>query len=255
MTELTVTGRSAVADEHELAVSVRDLHVEYRVFEDRLPSMQRAVQRGQRSRDATLVHALDGVTFDVAVGEAVGIVGPNGSGKSTLLRAVAGLESKSAGLVLVRGDARLLSVGATLKPRLSGYRNVMLGGLAMGLRRSEIQSRLGEVAEFSGLGPALGRPMQTYSSGMRARLAFSIATLTTPEVLLIDEALAVGDREFREKSLARINEIRDGAGTVIMVTHNLDEIRRTCSRAIWLEEGHIVADGTVADVLERYTAR
>ncbi len=112
-----------------------------------------------------------------------------------------------------------------------------------------------EIVEFSGLGDAMGRPMNTYSSGMRARLAFSIATLRVPDILLIDEALAVGDKEFRQKSLERIREIQTAAGTVIMVTHNLNEIRETCSRAIWLDDGVLVANGGVADVLARYETR
>ena len=189
------------------------------------------------------------------MGEAVGIIGANGSGKSTLLRAIAGLQSLESGSIRVRGEVGLLGVGAALKPKVSGYRNVFLGGLAMGLSRDEIDSRMEEIVEFSGLGDAMARPMNTYSSGMRARLAFSIATLRTPDILLIDEALAVGDKNFREKSLQRIREIQAAAGTVIMVTHNLNEIRETCSRAIWLEEGALQADGPADDVLEQYEAR
>ena len=157
-------------------------------------------------------------------------------------------------MIYVRGDAQLLGVGAALKPTLSGYRNVLLGGLAMGLQRDEIMAQMDEVIAFSGLGDAMGRPMNTYSSGMRARLAFSIATLRVPDVLLIDEALAVGDKEFRTRSLQRIRDIRDQAGTVIMVTHNLNEIRQTCSRAIWLNQGVLVADGPVETILDQYTS-
>lgn len=234
------------------SVSVRSLDIKYKVYEDQIFSARELVGRGFRSRKATIVHAVKDLTVDFMVGEAVGIVGSNGSGKSTLLRAIAGLQTPAGGQVLVRGEPHLLGVGAALKPLLSGYRNVMLGGLAMGLTREQVEAQLDNVRDFSGLGDAMARPMNTYSSGMRARLAFSIATLRIPEVLLIDEALAVGDQSFRAKSLDRINEIREEASTVVMVTHNLNEIRQTCTRALWLDEGTLVADGTVDDVLAAY---
>ena len=234
-------------DAGELTVSVRDLHVRFRVYEDR-------DRRGMRlrSRSSTEVHAVRGVSLDVRRGEAIGLVGSNGSGKSTLLRSIAGLQAKESGTVLVRGDASLLGVGASLKRELSGYRNVMLGGLAMGLSRAEVASAMPDLVEFTGLGEAMARPMKTYSSGMRARLAFSIATLRIPDILLVDEALAVGDRKFKSRSLDRINQIRDDSGTVILVTHNLNEIRKTCRRVVWLESGEIVMDGSVDEVLDTY---
>lgn len=252
MTEVAVT---TAADESHLAVAIDALNVDYRVYEDRPGGLREVLVRGPRTRAWTNVQAVRDVTLRIRIGESVGVVGPNGSGKSTLLRTIAGLQARTTGLVRVRGRARLLGVNAMLKPRLSGYRNVVLGGLAMGLPRREIEQRLDEVAEFSGLGDAMGRPLETYSSGMRARLTFSIATLTTPEVLLIDEALAVGDKEFRAKSLDRLNQIREEAGTLIMVTHNLGEIRSTCGRVIWFEDGRIRADGTTEDVLDAYEKR
>jgi teichoic acid transport system ATP-binding protein len=198
------------------------------------------------------VHAVKSLSLDVPAGQAVGIVGSNGSGKSTLLRAIAGLQSLENGTIFIRGNAQLLGVGAALKPTLSGYRNVMLGGLAMGMTYDDISAEMDAVVEFSGVGDAMGRPMNTYSSGMRARLAFSIATLRIPDILLIDEALAVGDKDFRERSLERIRAIRDQAGTVIMVTHNLNEIRQTCDRAVWLDAGHLRHDGSVDETLDAY---
>ena len=239
---------------HIVSVSVRDLDIRYKVYEDQVFSARELVSRGFRSRKSTIIHAVKHMSFDCYVGEAVGIVGSNGSGKSTLLRAIAGLQSPASGAVLVRGEPHLLGVGAALKPALSGYRNVMLGGLAMGMTRAEVEAEIDSVREFSGLGDAIARPMDTYSSGMKARLAFSIATLRVPEVLLIDEALAVGDQDFRTRSLERINEIRTQASTVIMVTHNLNEIRATCGRCLWLDAGKIRADGPTGEVLEQYEA-
>lgn len=252
MTETETVDEASATPGRELAVSIRNIDVKYRVYEERFFSARELVARGFRSRKSTTVHAVKDVSLDIRVGEAIGIVGSNGSGKSTLLRAIAGLQSLADGTIYVRGDPQLLGVGAALKPLLSGYRNVLLGGLAMGLPRSEILEQMDDIVKFSGLGDAMGRPMNPYSSGMRARLAFSIATLRIPDILLIDEALAVGDRNFRERSLARINEIREQAGTVIMVTHNLGEIRQTCSRTIWLESGSVAADGPTENVLDQY---
>jgi len=239
----------------EISVEVRDLSVSYRVYEEASLDLGQLARRGFRSRSKTTVQALQDVSFDVHVGEAVGIVGSNGSGKSTLLRTIAGLQKRQTGTVLVRGNAHLLGVNAALQKSLSGYRNVTLGGLAMGMSRAEIDAAMPRVEEFSGLSEAMGRPMDTYSSGMKARLAFSIATLQVPDILLIDEALAVGDKNFRKRSLARINEIRDQANAVLMVTHNLKEIRETCSRTIWLDGGRLVADGPVDEVLDLYEQR
>lgn len=251
----------ATADSHPrdlerspLAVRVDDLHIRYKVFEERRLKAKEFFSRGLKRRKAAEVHALRGVSFDVRVGESLGIVGTNGSGKSTCLRAIAGLEPPTSGEVLVRSQPRLLGVNAALQPALSGHRNIVLGALALGLPLAEIEKRYDDVVAFSGLGDAIERPLETYSSGMRARLAFSVATLTIPDILLIDEALAVGDRQFRERSLERIRQIRDGAGTVIMVTHNLGEIRATCKRTIWLEQGSLKADGPTEDVLEQYEA-
>lgn len=235
-----------------LTVVVRDLHVRYQVYADRQLTLRRLVSQRFSGRESTEVHAVRGVTFDVHEGEAVGIVGSNGSGKSTLLAAIAGLLPPSSGEVLVRSQPSLLGINAALKPDLSGRRNIVIGSLAMGLPMDEVRTELERVAEYTELGDALDRPLRTYSSGMRSRLAFAIATIRTPDILLIDEALAVGDQHFRAKSLARVREMQAEAGTILMVTHNLNEIRSTCSRVIWLDRGELRADGDVAEVLAAY---
>ena len=240
--------------EDDLAISVRDLHVRYLVYEDRQPTFREALRRGMRGRKSVEVHALKGVSFDIRQREAVGVIGSNGSGKSTLLRAMAGMQTRSAGSISVRGRPQLLGVGAALRPELSGYRNIILGGLALGLSLDEVRSRADEAHGFSGLGEAIWRPMSTYSSGMRARLVFSIVTLQSPRILLIDEALAVGDRAFQERSTERIREIREEANTVVLVTHNLNEVRDSCTRVIWLEGGILRQDGPVDEVLDAYQA-
>jgi len=237
-----------------LSIRVEDVHVRYRVVEDRGLKLSEVARRGFRSRGSSEVHALRGVSLDIGVGESVGILGRNGSGKSTLLRCIAGVQPLTSGRVLVRGRPQLLAVNAALDGRLSGRRNIYLGGLAMGLRRGEIDSHLDEIIEFAELRDAIDRPMRTYSSGMRARLAFSIATLSAPQILLIDEALAVGDRKFRRKSLERVRDMQRDAGTLIMVTHNLNEIRTSCQRAIWIHRGTVRADGEAGSVIDEYEA-
>ena len=190
----------------------------------------------------------------MAVGESLGVVGPNGSGKTTLLQAMTGVLPLAGGELLVRSLPTFLGVKAALRPRMTGRANIRIGLLAQGLTRDEAEAQLPAVADFTDLGPAVDLPMETYSSGMRARLHFAIATALTPEILLVDEALAVGDRTFREKSARRLDEHRAAAGTVLLVSHNLGEIRRSCERTVWLHEGHIVADGPTDEVLRAYEA-
>jgi teichoic acid transport system ATP-binding protein len=241
-----------------LSIVADDVDVRYTVFAEPHVSARTAVSRGLKTRRTIQVHAVNHVSFDIHVGEAVGILGSNGSGKSSLLRPIAGLQSFASGSIKVRGEVGLLGVGAALKPSLSGYRNVLLGGLALGMSRDQIEAQMDDIVEFSGLGEAMARPKNTFSSGMRARLAFSISTLRVPDILLIDEALAqlaVGDKDFRAKSLARLDEIRQEAGTIMMITHNLNEIRQSCARAIWLEQGEMLADGDTEEALQRYESK
>ena len=232
-----------------VAIRCIDARVSYTVRTHR--PLIRGVLRGQRP-DARVIEAVRGVTFDVAVGESVGVIGPNGSGKTSLLQATTGLLPLAGGQVLVRSTPAFLGVRAVLRPHLTGWRNIQLGLLAQGLNAAEARDRTGTVAEFTGLGDFLDLRMETYSSGMRARLHFAVATALAPELLLIDEALAVGDREFRDKRAARLDQRRAAAGTVLLVSHNLAESRRSCSRVIWLQEGLVAADGPTGDVLAAY---
>jgi teichoic acid transport system ATP-binding protein len=239
-----------------LTVVVDDLHITYRVLvggrrveQKTSRSLLKRVPRGRM----TEVKAVRGVTLQLRQGEAVGLVGRNGSGKSTLLRAIAGLVTPAAGQVWSQGEPALLGVNAALIPELSGERNIVLGGLALGLTPEEIKHQYEEVVEFSGIKEAIDMPMKTYSSGMSARLRFAIATTKTPPVLLIDEALAVGDAEFRRKSERRIAKLREEAGTVVLVSHSLGAILDSCNRCIWLDKGQIRMDGGVEEVLNAYS--
>ncbi|WP_415925517.1 ABC transporter ATP-binding protein [Streptomyces sp. ME19-01-6] len=201
------------------------------------------------------VHAVRGVTFVAYRGESIGLIGSNGSGKSTLLKAVAGLLPTERGKVYTDGQPSLLGVNAALMNDLTGERNVILGGLAMGMSREQIRERYEGIVDFSGInekGDFITLPMRTYSSGMAARLRFSIAAAKDHDVLMIDEALATGDRKFQKRSEARIRELRKDAGTVFLVSHNNKSIRDTCDRVLWLEKGELLMDGPTDEVIKAY---
>ncbi|MFE6228612.1 ABC transporter ATP-binding protein [Streptomyces sp. NPDC057854] len=206
------------------------------------------------------VHAVKGVGFVARRGETIGLIGSNGSGKSTLLKAIAGLQPVESGTLYTRGRPALLGVDAALMNDLSGERNVILGGLALGMSRREITARYDEIVDFSGLrkpgredDDPLARPLRTYSSGMSARLRFALSAATRGhDVLLIDEALATGDAAFQRRSRRRIEELRAAAGTVFLVAHAATTIRETCDRALWLEAGELLRDGPADEVVAAY---
>lgn len=234
-----------------LAIRVTDLHVEYELFEDRRAALrERMVNRTGTGR--RVIEALRGVSFEVREGERVGIVGTNGSGKSTLLAAVAGLLPTTSGLIEVSEEPKLLGVGAALIPNSSGRRNIRLGSLALGVPRDDLDDHAEQVIEFSRLGEAVDRPLRTYSSGMRARLHFAIATSVKPGILLIDEALNVGDKNFKVQSKDRVDELIADAGVFMLVNHNLEELQAYCDRGIWIEHGEMLADGPLDEVIAKY---
>ncbi|NBS30884.1 MAG: ABC transporter ATP-binding protein [Actinobacteria bacterium] len=234
-----------------LAIKAKELHVDFEVFSDRRASLKsRLIDRGVAGRQ--VVRALRGISFDVYEGESVGVVGLNGSGKSTLLAAVAGVLPLTRGELLVSEEPRLMGVGAALLGEASGLRNIRLGCLALGMTKQEVDEQLDELVAFTELGDAIHRPLKTYSSGMRARVQFVVATAIEPRILLIDEALGVGDKDFRQKSQQKVEELIRSAGTLMMVNHSLAELRNFCRRGIWLADGQMVMDGPIDDVIEAY---
>lgn len=242
------------------SVIVDDVHVKYRVFGGRTRATTQEMGRVKtffnRSRShvgaVSEVHAVRGVSFVAHHGESIGILGMNGAGKSTLLRAVAGLMPVSSGAVYLAGSSALLGVNAALIRSLTGERNIMIGGLALGLSKKEVEERFDEIVDFAGLHEFVHLPMKAYSSGMAARLRFAISTAAVPDILLIDEALATGDAAFRARSQERIEEIRQRAGTVFLVSHSMRSIQRMCSRALWIDHGELVDDGPAEEVIARY---
>ncbi|CAN5333281.1 ABC transporter ATP-binding protein [soil metagenome] len=246
----TAVEQTPAPQERVPTVVCRDLHVTYRVHEDRRVKLRRLVRRGPRAYRE--IKAVRGVSFTSYAGESIGIVGPNGSGKSTLISALAGLLPPTQGAVYARQPPTMLGVNAALNNNASGRRNVFLGGLALGMTRHELEERFDEIVDFSGVRRFIDMPMKTYSSGMRTRLQFAIATAVRPEVLLIDEALAVGDADFKRKSKARIAEMLTEAGTVFLCSHSTSLIRSTCSRVLWIHNGRLRMDADTRTVMRAY---
>jgi teichoic acid transport system ATP-binding protein len=220
-------------------------------------ALNRILRRKQTEKTSGVrrVHAVKKVSFAAYKGEAIGLIGTNGSGKSTLLKAIAGLLPVENGRIYTDGQPSLLGVNAALMNDLTGERNVFLGGLAMGMSREQVKERYQDIVDFSGInekGDFITLPMRTYSSGMAARLRFSIAAAKDHDVLLIDEALATGDRSFQKRSEERIRELRRHAGTVFLVSHNNKSIRDTCERVLWLERGELRMDGPTEEVMKEY---
>ena len=237
-----------------VTVRVQDAHVVYRVYEEPATSFKQGFSRGRVRRRYRSIRAVRGVTLDLHEHETLGLIGANGSGKTTLLSAMTGLLPLASGSIRGRARPSLLGVSSALRPALSGRRNILVGGLALGFTRAEIEGRMDEIIDFAGLRAAIDRPMRTYSAGMRARLSFAIATARIPEILLIDEALTVGDEEFRRLAAERIDEVRSAAGSVVLVTHNMSEIERFCDRVAWLDEGQLRAVGEPSEVVSAYVA-
>lgn len=200
-------------------------------------------------------HALDDVSFEVKRGESIGIIGPNGSGKSTTLGLIARVLKPSAGKIESFGRiCPLLELGAGFHPELNGAENVHLNGVLLGLRRQTVRERFDAIVEFSELGEFIHRPIRTYSSGMLARLGFAVAVHLDPEILLVDEALAVGDESFRQKCHAKLTEFRERGVTIVIVTHELDRVAELCDRVALLDHGRIVSFGEPRSVIDEYRA-
>ncbi|MGH2933073.1 MAG: polysaccharide ABC transporter ATP-binding protein [Gaiellaceae bacterium] len=199
------------------------------------------------------IWALEDVSFALGRGEVLGLIGANGAGKSTLLKVLSRITDPTRGRVVLRGRVgSLLEVGTGFHPELTGRENIMLNGTILGMRRSEIHRRFDEIVEFSGAQKFLDTPVKRYSSGMQVRLAFAVAAHLEPEILLVDEVLAVGDAEFQQKCLGKMRDVTREGRTIIFVSHNLAAVRALCPRALVLERGRLVFDGATEDAVHRY---
>ncbi|HEX6347825.1 MAG TPA: ABC transporter ATP-binding protein [Candidatus Dormibacteraeota bacterium] len=236
----------------ESAIRLDHVSKRYRLYRRRHQSLKEVLVRRSFGEWRDL-WALDDVTIDIPQGQIVGIIGENGSGKSTTLKVLSGIVFPDRGVARVRGRVTsLLELGAGFQPEYSGRENIHLYGALLGLRRAEIDAGIDAIIEFSELGSRIEDPVKNYSSGMYMRLGFSIAVHLHPDVLLIDEVLAVGDAAFQRKCYARLAELHDGGCTILLVSHDLESVERFCQRGIWLHRGRVAADGPVAETIERY---
>ncbi|MEO1198855.1 MAG: ABC transporter ATP-binding protein [Pseudomonadota bacterium] len=238
-------------------IVLRDMTIDYPIYSSQGRSLKKRIfstatggQIGRDASDRVIVRGLDGVTLTIEAGERVGLIGNNGSGKTTLLRALCGVYAPSRGTANITGRATsLIDLSLGIQDEATGYENIRLRGLMMGLTRAQIDKLAPSIEEFTELGPYLAVPVRTYSSGMRLRLAFAVSTAISPEILLMDEWLSVGDADFRARAETRLRDVVDRSGILVIASHNLKLIDSLCTSAIWLENGRVKADGPAQDVV------
>lgn len=230
-------------------------HSSYRTLRDSLSDLLRRPWRllPRAATEQEWLWALRDVSFDVHRGEVLGLIGRNGAGKTTLLKILSRITRPSSGHARIRGRVgSLLEIGTGFHPELTGRENIFLSGVLLGMKKQEIVSRFDQIVDFSGVGAFLDTPLKHLSSGMQTRLAFAVAAHLEPEILLIDEVLAVGDLEFQQRCLGKMSEVARGGRTVIFVSHHMNQIRHLCSRCLWLEGGSLRADGDTQTVVAAY---
>jgi ABC-type polysaccharide/polyol phosphate transport system ATPase subunit len=238
------------------AILVEDLGVQYDLRFNRKRPMREALAKVVTRHPPERFWALRHVNLRLAHGESLGVIGPNGAGKSTLLQVLAGIMRPSEGSVEVQGAVSgLLTLGAGFDQELSGRDNILLGGAFLGLEDKVTRELMPGIVEFADIGRFIDAPLKTYSSGMRARLGFAIATAVDPDILLLDEVLATGDATFREKSKDRVIELVRGARAVVLVTHDMNWVEEYCNRAILIEQGEVVVEGAPAEVVALHLER
>jgi ABC-type polysaccharide/polyol phosphate transport system ATPase subunit len=238
------------------AISVHDLGVQYNLRFNRKTTLRQSLSNVVSRKPPERFWALRHVTIDLRHGESLAVIGPNGAGKSTFLQVLAGIMRPTEGSVDVRGQVSgLLGLGVGFDVELSGTENILLGGAFLGLEDARIRELLPSIVDFADLGQFIDAPLKTYSSGMRARLGFAIATSVDPDILLLDEVLATGDASFRAKSKARVIELVRAAKAVVLVTHDMDWVREYCNRALLLEKGRVILEGNPEEVTALHLER
>jgi ABC-type polysaccharide/polyol phosphate transport system ATPase subunit len=239
----------------EPRIRVEDVSVTYRTSLEKAPTLKDTVLKlGRREKVVREIQALKGVSFEVPEGQVLGVVGANGAGKSTLMRTVAGILPPTSGRVEVHGRvSTLLALGVGFNRKMTGRQNVVLGGLAAGLSREQLQEKYDEIVAFAELEEFMDMPMRTYSSGMYGRLAFAVAVSMEPDILLIDEALSVGDARFRKKSFKRMRKLCSEDRTILLVSHALGSIKELCDQAIWMHKGELRMWDEPDAVVDAYT--
>jgi ABC-type polysaccharide/polyol phosphate transport system ATPase subunit len=234
------------------AISIENVSKKFRLYHEKNQYLKTTLLRGGRSRYEDF-WAVQDVSFEIPVGSTFGIIGSNGSGKSTLLKCLAGILTPDKGTLTVNGRlSALLELGAGFHPELSGRENIFLNGAILGMTQKEIALRLDDIVEFSGLDHFIDTPVKNYSSGMVVRLGFSIAANVEPEILLIDEVLAVGDAEFQQRCYEKIERFRQDGRTIVLVSHGLSQIEQMCDTVAWLEKSHLKELGSSFEVVQKY---
>jgi ABC-type polysaccharide/polyol phosphate transport system ATPase subunit len=238
----------------DVAVYLEDVSVSYRVPTEKVATIKEyAIRRIQRRIKYNHFLALNKINFSVQQGEIFGIIGRNGAGKSTLLKVISRVLFPTSGRVWINGSVSpLLELGAGFHPELTGMENILLNGTLLGHKRKEIQEKIPQIIEFSEIGDFINAPIRTYSSGMVARLGFSIATAWIPEILILDEVLSVGDAAFAKKCELRMKSIRESGCTILLVTHNIEMIHSICKRAMLLNHGQVAGIGPEAEICDQY---
>lgn len=251
---LDLANASTTSDAAPPAVSVEHVSVRFWAKRELHRSMMGRLRHVRKDRSK--VEALKDVSFQVPQGSVYSVIGSNGAGKSTLFRVVGGIIAPNEGQIVVRARITpLLSLGVGFNPKLSGRENVLLGGLASGLSREQVLDRMEDVIEFAELGEAIDYPIRTYSTGMGSRLGFAVASHLDPDLILIDEALAGGDAKFKEKCMAKIDELCSGSCTVMVVSHGLGLVRVMADWCLWLEDGEVAMEGTPDEVVAAYMTK
>ncbi len=235
-------------------IEVSDVSMRFRLNNDRIMSLKEFVTTALRGKlDYREFTALDHVSFTVEKGETLGLIGRNGAGKSTMLKVISGILKPTEGSVVCHGNVvPMLELGSGFDMDLTGRENIFLNGAILGYGEEFLKAKYEEIVDFSELGQFIEVPIRNYSSGMLARLAFSIATVVKPEILIVDEILSVGDAQFQEKSRKRMLELMGGGTTVLFVSHSIEQIREMCNRVVWLEQGRVQADGEAEEVCDKY---
>ena len=239
---------------NKTVIKVNDVGMEFNLSQEKVDNLKEyIIKLLKRELLFQEFWALKNISFEVKKGDRVGIIGLNGAGKSTLLKIISGVMKPTEGTVKINGKlVPLLELGAGFDPNYTGRENIFLNGAMLGYTKEFLESKYNEILEFSEIGKFINVPLKNYSSGMRARLGFSIATMMEPEILVLDEVLSVGDAKFKKKSEERIMSLFDKGTTVLFVSHSVYQVKRICNKAIWLEHGKIIMEGDVEEVCAAY---
>ena len=235
-------------------IEVKNLTMKFKMSDEPLNTLKEVFTRavkGSLSYNEFL--ALDNVSFKINKGETIGLIGRNGAGKSTILKVISGIYKPTSGEVITRGNiVPMLELGAGFDLELSGRENIYLNGAVLGYTKEYLESKYDEIVDFAEIEKFIDMPIRNYSSGMMTRLAFSIASVVQPEILIVDEILSVGDAAFQEKSFKRMKELMSGGATVLFVSHNINKIKEMCSHVIWLDHGKVVEVGNPKEICKKY---